>query len=111
MDPAGSARTSPLGVNTNTSCEYRSPFSDSMNSPGSVVSRCQSIMRESHSRRSPSAVSAVRFSSLYSQCAATPNSAVRCISGVRIWISSGLPCGPMTVVCSDWYMFSRGMAM
>src|SRR5947209_13198697 len=29
---------------------------------------------------------------------------MRCISWVRIWISSGLPSGPITVVCSDWYM-------
>ena len=42
------------------------------------------------------------FLCLYSQCAATPNSAVWCICCVRTWISSGLPCGPITVVCSDW---------
>ena len=41
-------------------------------------------------------------SSLYFQWAATPYSAIRCISWVRIWISTGLPSGPMTVVCSDW---------
>ena len=40
-----------------------------------------------------------------------PSSAIRCISGVRIWISTGSPFGPMTVVCSDWYMFDFGMAM
>src|SRR5919199_4005837 len=34
-----------------------------------------------------------------------PNSAVRCISIVRIWISSGLPSGPITVVWSAWYMY------
>ena len=49
--------------------------------------------------------------SLYSQCAAMPYSAVWCISCVRTWISSGFPCGPITVVCSDWYMFNLGMAM
>ncbi|ETJ32056.1 Phosphoribosylformylglycinamidine synthase, partial [human gut metagenome] len=38
-------------------------------------------------------------SSLYFQCAATPYSAIRCISWVRIWISTGLPPGPTTVVC------------
>ena len=40
-----------------------------------------------------------------------PYSAVSCISRVRIWISRGLPCGPITVVCSDWYMLNLGMAM
>ena len=49
--------------------------------------------------------------SLYFQCAAIPNSAVRCISKVRIWISNGTPSEPMTVVCSDWYMFGFGIAM
>ena len=49
--------------------------------------------------------------SLYFQCAATPYSARRCIVCVRIWISTGLPCGPMTVVCSDWYMLNFGIAM
>ena len=50
-------------------------------------------------------------SSLYIQWAATPNSARSCISRVRIWISSGLPSGPITVVCSDWYMLNFGIAM
>lgn len=49
--------------------------------------------------------------SLYFQCAATPYSARRCIVCVRIWISTGLPSGPMTVVCSDWYMLNFGVAM
>ncbi len=49
-------------------------------------------------------------SSLYIQCAAMPYSAVSCISWVRIWISSGRPSGPMTVVCSAWYMLNLGMA-
>ena len=40
-----------------------------------------------------------------------PNTAVRCISCVRIWISSGMPFGPTTVVCNDWYMFDLGIAM
>ena len=43
-----------------------------------------------------------RTSSLYFQCAATPYSAVRCICQDRICISTGLPSGPITVVCSDW---------
>ena len=49
--------------------------------------------------------------SLYRQCAAMPYSAVRCISWVRICISTGLPSGPITVVCSDWYMLNFGIAM
>jgi hypothetical protein len=36
---------------------------------------------------------------------------MRCISSVRIWISMRSPVGPMTVVCSDWYMLGLGMAM
>ena len=39
---------------------------------------------------------------LVRQCAAMPNSAVRCISRVRIWISNSCRPGPKTVVCSDW---------
>ncbi len=53
----------------------------------------------------------VLVSSLYFQCAATPYSARRCIVCVRIWISTGLPSGPITVVCSDWYMLNFGIAM
>ncbi len=41
-------------------------------------------------------------SSLYSQCAATPLSATWCMSLVRIWNSTGVPYGPISVVCSDW---------
>src|SRR3712207_8391322 len=51
-----------------------------------------------------------RAFSLYFQCAAMPYSAVRCMSCVRICSSTGLPCGPMTVVCSDWYMLNFGIA-
>ena len=40
-----------------------------------------------------------------------PSSAIRCISQVRIWISTGSPFGPMTVVWSDWYMLTFGIAM
>ena len=46
---------------------------------------------------------------LYFQCAATPYSAVWCISQVRICTSKGMPCEPMTVVCSDWYMLGFGV--
>ena len=49
--------------------------------------------------------------SLYFQCAAMPYSAVRCMAWVRICSSTGLPPGPMTVVCSDWYMLNLGIAM
>jgi len=48
---------------------------------------------------------------LYFQWAATPYSARRCIVCVRIWISTGLPSGPITVVCNDWYMLNLGIAM
>ena len=50
-------------------------------------------------------------SSLYFQCAATPYSARRCMPQVLICSSTGLPSGPMTVVCSDWYMLNFGIAM
>ena len=30
---------------------------------------------------------------------------------MRIWISSGRPSGPITVVWSAWYMFAFGIAM
>jgi hypothetical protein len=33
------------------------------------------------------------------------------MSFVRICTSIGRPCGPTTVVCSDWYMFDLGIAM
>ena len=39
---------------------------------------------------------------LYSQCEATPASAILCISWVRICTSIGVPNGPNSVVCSDW---------
>ena len=32
------------------------------------------------------------------------------MSSVRIWISSGRPSGPITVVCSAWYMLNFGIA-
>ncbi len=51
------------------------------------------------------------ISSLYFQWAATPYSARWCIARVRICSSTGLPSGPMTVVCSDWYMLNLGIAM
>ena len=87
-----------------------------MNSRGSASSCCQSSSERSHLSlpseplRAPAAVAGVP-ASLYIQCAAIPNSARSCISRVRIWISSGRPSGPITVVCSDWYMLNLGIAM
>ena len=81
-----------------------------MNSRGSAMSFCHSIIWPSQAR-SASSCAFLPAPSLYRQCAAMPYSAVRCISRVRIWISSGLPSGPTTVVCSDWYMLNLGIAM
>ncbi len=61
--------------------------------------------------RAPSTGAESAGSSLYFQCAATPYSARRCIAKVRICSSTGLPSGPITVVCSDWYMLNLGIAM
>ena len=111
--PADSAMTSPLGVKTKTSARPISKRSDSRNSPGSAVSCCHSssccshIMSDVAVRR----LGVPAASSLYFQCAATPYSARRCIAWVRICISTGLPSGPITVVCSDWYMLNLGIAM
>jgi len=33
------------------------------------------------------------------------------MSQVRIWISTGSPLGPITVVWSDWYMLTLGIAI
>ena len=102
--------TSPRGVNTYTSAVPRSNRSDSRNSAGSAVSRCQSTSWRSQAMsESPPPPSTV--SSLYFQCAATPYSARRCMPQVRICSSTGLPSGPITVVCSDWYMLNFGIAM
>ncbi|SLH41664.1 Uncharacterised protein [Mycobacteroides abscessus subsp. abscessus] len=96
--------TSPLGVKTKISGDFRSKRSDSRNSAGSAASRCQSSSWRIHAMSSTSARSpeCLPLVSLYRQCAAMPNSAVRCMSWVRICTSSGLPSGPTTVVCSDW---------
>ena len=92
---------------------------DSRNSPGSDVSFCQSSSCRSQAMSLTGSVSpperpvvcAADGSSLYFQCAATPNSARRCMVWLRIWISTGLPSGPITVVCKDWYMLNLGIAM
>ena len=85
-----------------------------MNSRGSRVSFCQSTSERSHfsfGSRPTAARCPGCAPSLYIQCAATPYSATSCISRVRIWISSGRPSGPITVVCNDWYMLNFGIAM
>ena len=46
---------------------------------------------------------------LYFQWAATPYSAMWCISQVRICTSKGMPSLPMTVVWRDWYMLGLGV--
>ena len=83
-----------------------------MNSFGSESSCCHSSILASHC--SSACSSALRLGvpplSLYRQCAAIPNSAVACIWFVRIWTSRGLPSGPITVVCRDWYMLNLGIA-
>ena len=70
----------------------------------------QSSTSRIQERRSVKAESS-DFFSLYFQCAAIPNSAVRCISKVRICISKGCPKFVTTVVCSDWYIFAFGVAI
>lgn len=119
--------TSPFGVKTKTSLRDRSKRSDSRNSPGSSVSFCQSSSCRSQDMSLivswPPALPPLLGTSertleapataccLYFQWAAMPYSARRCMSKVRIWSSTGLPPGPMTVVCSDWYMLNLGIAM
>ncbi len=76
-----------------------------------MVSRCQSSSWRSQVMSVALPVPTPFDSSLYFQCAATPYSARRCMPWVRIWISTGLPSGPITVVCSDWYMLNLGIAM
>jgi len=111
--PAGSAMTSPFGVKTYTSPSAISNRRESRNSEGSAVSFCQSTSCRSHAMSLPSVSVPPAFLafSLYFQCAATPYSARRCMSCVRIWISTGFPLGPITVVCSDWYRLNLGIAM
>ena len=79
-----------------------------MNSFGSRASACQSASWATHAFAE--AFPDADDGCLYSQWAAMPYSAVWCISWVRTWISSGFPCVPITVVCSDWYMLNLGIA-
>jgi GTP pyrophosphokinase len=111
VEPAGSEMTSPFGVKTNTSALCRSKRSESRNSPGSAASFCQSSSWRSQVMSSPGTAPAEPPVSLYFQCAAMPYSARLCISTVRICSSTGLPLGPITEVCSDWYMLNLGRAM
>ena len=99
--PAGSVFTSPFGVKTNTSSSKRSVRNDLTNSPASDSSAWKSISCCTHAAHSSSPRRGRFPSPLYAQCAATPSSAVSCISRVRTWISSGRPSGPITVVCSE----------
>ncbi len=95
MAPAGSTLTWPLGVKTKTSSSNRSTRSDSRKSSLDELSAASMTLSNQGSEPLPSA-------RLYSQWAATPNSAVWCMDPVRTWISSGFPWGPITVVWSDW---------
>ena len=70
-----------------------------MYSAASWSSPCQSMSDLTHETHSSSPFAPLPR--LYSQCAATPNSASSCISRVRSWISSGVPEGPITVVWSE----------
>src|SRR5665213_494661 len=47
--------------------------------------------------------------SLYFQWAARPFSAISFMRLERIWISTHLPCGPITVVCRASYPFDFGL--
>ena len=100
MPSVGKAMMSPCGVNTNTSEAFRSNRNESRNSSGSSVSRCQSNSWRTQARSSGLLLSPTA-PVLYRQCAATPNSAARCIWLVRICSSTGFPEGPITAVCSD----------
>ncbi len=115
--PRGRLFTAPFGVKTKTSSEKRSTLTVSRNSRGSSSSFWNSTSWRSHPNDSASRFESAsppfpsRPFSLYAQCAATPSSAMRCISAVRICTSMRSPAGPTTVVCSDWYRFGFGIAM
>ena len=93
--------TSPEGVNTNTSSANMSIFRSCTNSVASVSCWASSRRRtQANFSSSPSLTPC--SPDLYFQCAATPYSAVRCMSQVRICTSKGMPSSPMTVVCTLW---------
>ena len=81
-----------------------------MNSLGLLVS-CHSRIRRSQLIFASKSLEPACFPSLYRQWAATPYSEMWCISQVRIWISTGCPFVPMTVVWRDWYILGFGTAM
>ena len=116
QDPAGRVFTSPAGEKQYTLSvnRSRSLLRRLINSRLSDISCCHSRICRSQFSFS-SSCSGPDFlpsdASLYFQWAAMPYSAVRCISKVRIWISKGWPLGPISVVCSDWYIFCFGMAI
>ena len=107
--PAGRVFTSPRGVNTYTSSSKRSVRNVLRNSTEPVSVSLVSISCFTHSRHSASAGARLP-PRLYAQWAAIPSSAVACIARVRTWISSGRPSGPITVVCSERYRFTFGIA-
>src|SRR5437868_3534373 len=96
--PRGSAMIFDLGVNTYTESGNRSTLTCSRNSAESPVCCWMSSSDCSHAW--VRCCRSDRFDSpfLYSQCAATPDSAVRCISWVRFWYSDGVSYGPIQVV-------------
>ena len=103
--------TSPFGENTNTSSANMSTFrlwKKSCASDSCCVSSRRRIQANFSS--SPGLVPSP-LPVLYFQCAATPYSAVMCISHVRICTSNGMPSEPMTVVCTLWYIFGFGVLM
>ena len=102
--------TSPFGVKTKTSSRKMSILNASMNSSGSCVSSSISKRRETHCSFE-SMLSLEVSPDLYFQCAAIPNSAMRCISKVRICTSNGMPLLLITLVCSERYMFGFGLEM
>ena len=110
----GNVFISPFGVNTYTSSSNSSVFSVFKNSSGSCISFCHSSVSLSHA--SLSSVTTTLdflnlFASLYAQCAAIPYSATLCMSHVRTCTSNGVPFGPISVLCIDWYIFGFGTAI
>ena len=114
--PLGKDFISPFGVNTYTSSSKSSVFKVFKNSSGSCMSFCHSSASLIQASLSSVTVTLdflflLLFASLYAQCAAIPNSAILCISHVRICTSKGVPFGPINVVCNDWYILGFGTAI
>ena len=100
--PRASSRISPAGVNTNTVSGKRSTLTCSMNSTGSPAVFCISRISCIQVRARRWATLLRAFPSLYRTWAAIPDSAISCISLLRICTSIGSPRGPNSTVCSDW---------